>query len=97
MATPKPSTLAKALNLLNRQPLPKLPPTLRTLSLSLAQRNAHFGARHFLKEDMPRIAYHNPELRINVTRKLHLKEEPWAPMLEAEFGEWPSSIRCVLR
>ncbi len=85
---PKPSSLAQVLRNLSKQPVPKLSSNLQSLSLSLAQRNAHYGARHFLKEDLPRIAYANPNLTINVTRKEHLKESPWAPELNVAFCEF---------
>ena len=90
---PKPSSLAKVLQNLSKEPVPKLSQNLRGLSLSLAQRNAHYGARHFTKEDLPRIAYANPNLTINVVRKVHLKESPWAPELSMAFGEFNGSDR----
>lgn len=91
-----PSSLAKTLAVLTRQPLPVLPPTLRSLSLSLAQRNAHYGARHFLKEELPRIAYANPKLDVRVTRKEHKKETPWKPEMVVELGESVQSAVFLL-
>jgi len=84
-ALPSPSSLAKTLAQLTRSPKPVLSPAVRSLSLTLANRNAHFGARHFLKEDLPRIAYANPSLNVRVTRKEHKKEEPWAPEILVEL------------
>ncbi|KAG8882803.1 hypothetical protein FRB97_007737 [Tulasnella sp. 331] len=84
-ALPSPSSLSKALSQLTRAPIPVLSPTVRSLSLSLANRNAHYGARHFLKEDLPRIAYANPNLNVRVTRKEHKKESPWAPEIVVEL------------
>lgn len=83
----QPTSLAKALAHLAKQPQPKLSPKIRALSLTFAKRNAHYGARHFVKEDLPRVAYVNPNLKISVERKDHLRESPWAPELRAEFGE----------
>ncbi|PAV21701.1 hypothetical protein PNOK_0165800 [Pyrrhoderma noxium] len=39
---------------------------LKAINLSCATKNEHFGARHFIKEELPRIQYANPELKINV-------------------------------
>lgn len=98
-APAKPTSLAKALAHLTKQPQPKLSPKLRSLSLTFAKRNAHYGARHFVKEDLPRIAYSHPNLKISVERKEHLRESPWAPELRAEFGKHGhihSELICVL-
>ncbi|KAG8999871.1 hypothetical protein FRB94_005864 [Tulasnella sp. JGI-2019a] len=86
-ALPTPSSLAKTLSHLTRTPIPVLSPAVRSLSLTLANRNAHYGARHFLKEDLPRIAYANPNLSVQITRKEHKREEPWAPEIMVELSD----------
>ena len=83
------------------------------MKLTLAKRNAHFGARyvelsdhltydivddnrskrHFLKEEVPRIAYVNPSLVIEVERKEKTKEENWDPELVVQFGMRITSIQ----
>jgi len=89
-ALPKPSSLSKTLSQLTRSPQVKLPSLphngVKRLKLTLATRNAHFGARHFLKDELPRLAFSNPNLDIAVERKEHLRSEPWAPELLVEFG-----------
>jgi small subunit ribosomal protein S25 len=91
MATlPKPSSLSKVLAQLTREPqvkLPNLPHNgIKRLKLTFAKRNAHYGARHFLNEELPRLAYNNPSVEIQVERKEHLKTEPWTPELLVEFS-----------
>ncbi|KAG9003756.1 hypothetical protein FRB90_011130 [Tulasnella sp. 427] len=84
---PKPTSLAKALAHLTKQPQPKVSPKLRSLSLTFAKRNAHYGARYFAKEELPRVSYANPNLKVSVERKEHLLDSPWAPKLRAEFAD----------
>ncbi|KAF8168445.1 hypothetical protein B0H34DRAFT_793047 [Crassisporium funariophilum] len=65
---------------------PKLTLTgLKALKLSYAYRNDHFGARHFVKQDLPRIRYANPDLNIQVEEVKKKKEEAWRPEMELEF------------
>ncbi|KIO24900.1 hypothetical protein M407DRAFT_76403 [Tulasnella calospora MUT 4182] len=87
----KPTSLAKALSHLTKQPQPKVSAKLRALSVTFAKRNAHYGARHFVKDDLPRVAYSNPNLKISVERRDHLRESPWAPELRAEFADGTKS------
>ncbi|KAF8330342.1 uncharacterized protein EI90DRAFT_3060386 [Cantharellus anzutake] len=88
MATPRaPSSLSKVLTQLKKTPAPSLPAAIKSLKLTLARRNAHFGARHFLKEEVPRIAYVNPSLVIEVERKEKSKEEDWDPELVVQYAD----------
>lgn len=82
-ATPRAaSSLAKRLASLTKSPRPVVP-SIKELSLTLAQRNAHFGARHFLKEELPRIAYANPTIKITVEKRPKTAEEQWNPEIKA--------------
>ncbi|KAF8599243.1 hypothetical protein BDV93DRAFT_526193 [Ceratobasidium sp. AG-I] len=84
----KATTIGKSMSHLLKQPIPYLKPTVKSLSLRLAPRNGHWGARHFLKEDLPRIAYANPNIayRVDKSRQLTI-EKPWAPSLQLEFTD----------
>lgn len=42
--------------------------------------------RHFVKEDLPRIRYANPDLKIEVIKWRKEKNEHWRPELELKFG-----------
>ncbi|KAF8266636.1 hypothetical protein EI94DRAFT_1802830 [Lactarius quietus] len=83
---PGPSRLSKILQNLNRAPRPTLV-GVKSIALTLAQRNDHFGARHFLKEEMPRIRYANPKIDIQVNKLPKTKEEAWKPELVLEFSD----------
>ncbi|KAG8846233.1 hypothetical protein FRB91_001050 [Serendipita sp. 411] len=65
--------LQHILDWLKRSPQPVLP-NIRGLSLTYAIRNEHFGARHFAKEELPRISYANQHISVYVDRK-HITEE----------------------
>ncbi|KAF5382835.1 hypothetical protein D9757_007317 [Collybiopsis confluens] len=79
-----PSHLSKALKLIQQEPKLSLF-GVRSLKLSYAFRNDHFGARHFVKEELPRIRYANPDLQIQVDKVFKTKEEHWKPELELEL------------
>ncbi|KAN0138627.1 hypothetical protein V8E53_003615 [Lactarius tabidus] len=81
-----PSRLSKILQNLNRAPRPVLV-GVKSITLTLAQRNDHFGARHFLKEDMPRIRFANPKVDIRVNKLPKTVEEVWKPELVLEFSD----------
>ncbi|RDB24602.1 hypothetical protein Hypma_008216 [Hypsizygus marmoreus] len=81
-----PSHLARVLAGLNTQPKLTLS-NLKTLKLSLAFRNDHFGARHFVKEQLPRIRYANPNLDIQVEKVRKTAQEAWRPEMELEFTD----------
>ncbi|KAI0063064.1 hypothetical protein BV25DRAFT_1802657 [Artomyces pyxidatus] len=81
-----PSRLSQIMAHLSKAPRPQLA-GVKSLKLTLALRNDHFGARHFLKEDMPRIRYANPKVDIAVTKLPKTKEETWKPELVLEFSD----------
>jgi len=83
---PGPSRLSKILQNLNRAPRPTLV-GVKSITLTLAQQNDHFGARHFLKEDMPRIRYANPKVGIQVNKLPKTNEEACKPELVLEFSD----------
>ncbi|KAH9964641.1 hypothetical protein BC827DRAFT_1265890 [Russula dissimulans] len=87
---PKPlpgrSRLSQILQNLNKAPRPTLV-GVKSISLTLAQRNDHFGARHFLKEDLPRIRYANPKIDIHVNKLVKTKDETYHPELVLEFSD----------
>ncbi|KAG6899336.1 hypothetical protein C0993_011124 [Termitomyces sp. T159_Od127] len=105
MPKPSPSHLARVIHNLNASP--KLTLTnLKSLKLSLAFQNDHFGARcvvhiheaesvsdvisisrHFVKEQLPRIRWANPDLDIQVEKWRKTKEEAWRPEMEVEFAD----------
>ncbi|KAI0825320.1 hypothetical protein BC628DRAFT_1374550 [Trametes gibbosa] len=99
---PGPSRLSGILARLNQDPKPHLP-NLKSIRLMYAYRNDHFGARHFVKEDLPRIRYANPAVDIQVEKRLKSKEESWKPEMVVELkngtthtldlgGKWSSAI-----
>ncbi|KAG9102181.1 hypothetical protein FS749_013384 [Ceratobasidium sp. UAMH 11750] len=84
----KATTIGKAVAHLLKQPIPYLLPNVKSLTLTLAPRNGHWGARHFLKDDLPRIAYANPHVAYRVSKYRPLTiENPWPASLQLEFGE----------
>ena len=42
--------------------------------------------RHFLKEELPRIRFANPNLDIQVQQAKKTAEEQWRPEIELELG-----------
>ncbi|KAJ7903731.1 hypothetical protein B0H14DRAFT_2666141 [Mycena olivaceomarginata] len=67
---------------------PKLAlPSITSLRLTLAARNDHFGARHFLKEQLPRIRFANPDLDIQVRKMNKRPEDEWRPELQVSFRD----------
>ncbi|KAI0935604.1 hypothetical protein AcV5_003984 [Taiwanofungus camphoratus] len=83
---PGPSRLSKILANLTKEPRPRLP-SIKSLKLTLALRNDHFGARHFVKEDLPRIRYANPAIDIQVNRLPKSREDTWQPEMVMEFED----------
>jgi len=81
------SSIAKTLQKLTKTPVPVLPSSVRSLRVTMAMRNAHFGARHFVKDELPRVAYNNPFVSIQVERKPKGKEEQWDPELIVELAD----------
>ncbi|GJJ13848.1 hypothetical protein Clacol_008105 [Clathrus columnatus] len=80
----EPSRITKILQHLKKEPRPLLP-AFRSLKLTYAFRNDHFGARHFVKEDLPRIAYSNPTLEIAVNKIPKKPEDVLVPEMEVVF------------
>ncbi|KDR68665.1 hypothetical protein GALMADRAFT_256438 [Galerina marginata CBS 339.88] len=76
--------LTKLLSHLNASPKLSLF-GVKKLRLSLASQNDHFGARHFVKEDLPRIRWVNPNLDIEVQREQKKANEHWRTEMEVEF------------
>ncbi|PPQ78820.1 hypothetical protein CVT25_010689 [Psilocybe cyanescens] len=60
---------------------------VKRLRLSLASQNDHFGARHFVKENLPQIRWANPNLDIEVRREKKTKSEQWKAEMELEFND----------
>ncbi|OBZ79426.1 hypothetical protein A0H81_00220, partial [Grifola frondosa] len=83
---PGPSRLSQILVQLTKEPRPRLA-GLKSLHLTLAARNDHFGARHFVKEDLPRIRYANPEIEIQVNKTPKSLSDRWKPEMIIEFSE----------
>ncbi|CAE6479433.1 unnamed protein product [Rhizoctonia solani] len=82
------TTLGKSLPHLTKQPIPYFKPGVKSLRLDLAPKNAHWGARHFLKDDLPRIAYANPDVTYQVNKfRQFTREDPWKPSLQLEFAD----------
>ncbi|TFK47918.1 hypothetical protein OE88DRAFT_1685060 [Heliocybe sulcata] len=99
---PGPSPLSQVLARLRRPPRLVLD-DVRSLSMTYAQRNDHFGARHFVKDDLPRIRYANPALDITVNKLPKLPGDDWEPKMELNMrggqtttismgGKWSTSI-----
>ena len=42
---------------------------------------------HFVRQNLPKIRFDNPNLEIEVERVKKTKEERWRPEMELEFGE----------
>ncbi|KAF8898331.1 hypothetical protein BD779DRAFT_1483386 [Infundibulicybe gibba] len=80
------SHLGKILTNLNSAPKLSLS-NLKSLKLTLAFQNDHFGARHFVKEQLPRIRYANPGLEIQVDKVQKTAEDKWRPEMELEFAD----------
>ncbi|KAF8553215.1 hypothetical protein OG21DRAFT_1414719 [Imleria badia] len=87
---PPPSHLSRVLEQLNAGPRLALN-GLRRVSLTLAARNDHMGARHFIKEELPRIRWANPLLDIAVQKVPKTRDETWAPLATVEFQDGTTS------
>ncbi|KZV61827.1 hypothetical protein PENSPDRAFT_642954 [Peniophora sp. CONT] len=91
---PGPSHLARVLQNLRREPRPALP-RLRALRLTLASRNDHFAARHFVKEELPRIRYANPRLEISVEKKVKKEGEAWPATIELAYADGATETHAL--
>ncbi|KAL0576882.1 hypothetical protein V5O48_005089 [Marasmius crinis-equi] len=81
-----PSRLSKILTQLKSSPKLSLF-GIRSLRLSYAYRNDHWGARHFAKEQLPKLRYANPALKIEVEKVLKRPEEQWRPEIELQLED----------
>ncbi|KAG8220706.1 hypothetical protein J3R82DRAFT_3002 [Butyriboletus roseoflavus] len=88
---PPPSHLSRILEHLNAGPRLALN-GLRRINLTYAARNDHMGARHFVKEELPRIRWANPLLEIAVNRVPKTRDERWAPQATIEFQDGTTSM-----
>jgi len=99
---PPPSHLARVLANLNRNPKPVMP-NLQSLRVTMARKNDHFGARHFVKEDLPRSQFANPKLQIEVEKKVQTEEIDFSSTMEVKLaggqtrtinldGKWSTNI-----
>ncbi|KAJ7719418.1 hypothetical protein B0H16DRAFT_1739450 [Mycena metata] len=79
-----PSVLSQLVAHLRAPPKLSLP-EISSLRLTLAARNDHFGARHFLKEQLPRIRFANPDMQIHVRKMTKRPYEGWRPELQISF------------
>jgi len=84
-ALPGPSRLSGILADLKQNPRLELNASVQSLKLKFAARNDHFGARHFVKEQLPRVRYANPKLNIEVAKVPKSKTEMWQPELTLTF------------
>ncbi|VDC07023.1 unnamed protein product [Peniophora sp. CBMAI 1063] len=91
---PGPSHLTRVLQNLRREPRPALP-RLRALRLTLAARNDHFAARHFVKEELPRIRYANPRLEITVEKKEKKEGEAWPATIELAYADGATETHAL--
>ncbi|KAG1741784.1 uncharacterized protein EDB91DRAFT_1222099 [Suillus paluster] len=83
---PGPSRLSIILKDLNKEPRLSLT-GLRGISLTMAARNDHFGARHFVKEELTRIRYANPQLNVEVNKRPKTIQDLWTPEMVVEFED----------
>ncbi|KAF7312197.1 L51-S25-CI-B8 domain-containing protein [Mycena indigotica] len=97
-----PSSLSQLVSHLRAPPRLGLP-QITSLTLTLAARNDHFGARHFLKEQLPRIRFANPDLPVHVRKFNKHPAHDWRPEIQLSFkdgttqslslhGKWSTTI-----
>ena len=89
--------LTRLLEHLNKHPKLTFTNNVKSLRLTLAYSNDHWGARHFVKDDLPRIRHHNPDIEIDITKWRKEKNEHWRPELEVKFGPSRPFFLCNLR
>jgi hypothetical protein len=106
-----PSGLSKILRHLTQPPIPSLP-SLKTIHITYAARNNHFGARytpmsvkpheisapfrHFVKDDLPRIAFHNPRIHIEVKKIRGSSDQNHVSELVVTTGMSQAGSRTIL-
>jgi len=86
-----PSKLSTILAQLNAAPQLNLS-GVKSLRLTYAFRNDHWGARHFAKEHLPRIRWANPQLDIQVEKVLKTADQQWRPELVVERESGPAHV-----
>ncbi|KAF4623313.1 hypothetical protein D9613_001524 [Agrocybe pediades] len=69
---------------LNAQPKLSLS-GVKQLRLTLASKKAHYGAQHFVEENLPQIRWANPNLDIVVRKEMKTPQEHWKPEMVIEF------------
>ncbi|KAI5997395.1 hypothetical protein EDD15DRAFT_2162700 [Pisolithus albus] len=79
-----PSHLFKVLQNLNTGPRLALDRNLRAIRLRMVK-DEHVGARHFVKEELPRIRWTNPALDIQVVKQDEVMREVVRPTMEVEY------------
>ncbi|KAI6043789.1 hypothetical protein EDC04DRAFT_2599885 [Pisolithus marmoratus] len=87
-----PSPLSKVLQNLNTGPRLALDRNLRAIRLRMVK-DTHVGARHFVKEELPRIRWANPVLDIQVVKAGSAK----AQILEGQGEQQDEVTRDVVR
>ncbi|KAF9432572.1 hypothetical protein BGZ76_010605 [Entomortierella beljakovae] len=61
----------------------RLSSDVKKISLMFSRKSDNAGARHFLRENMPRIQYNNPAIQFEVKK---VQEAGVAPELTVEFA-----------
>ncbi|KAF9007932.1 hypothetical protein BDQ17DRAFT_1407195 [Cyathus striatus] len=80
-----PSHLARVLEQLNAEPSLIVSPKVKSLKVSWAPEGRIASAKVFVKNDLPRIRWANPNLEIKCERLENPKLEARAPTLSLEF------------
>ncbi|GJE99759.1 hypothetical protein PsYK624_160300 [Phanerochaete sordida] len=97
-----PSRLSEILAHLRKEPRPQMR-ELKSLKITYAYRNDHWGARHFVKDELPRIRYANPRMDIQVNKLPKTPQDNFKPEVTLELrdgstrtldvdGKWSSTI-----
>ncbi|KII94449.1 hypothetical protein PLICRDRAFT_101265 [Plicaturopsis crispa FD-325 SS-3] len=79
-----PSRLSTILQQLDSPPKLKLL-RLKSLKLKYSPNYDHFGARRFVKDELPKIQWANPNVGIEIERKRWSKEDPWRPEIRLTY------------
>ncbi|KAF9974113.1 hypothetical protein BGZ73_002611 [Actinomortierella ambigua] len=70
----------------------RLRPDVKKISLAFSRKSDNSGARYFLKENMPRLQYNNPQIQFEVTK---VKDAVIVPEVTVEFANGPAQkISC---
>ncbi|KAF9523652.1 hypothetical protein CPB83DRAFT_862549 [Crepidotus variabilis] len=79
--------LSKLLEQLNQHPRLTLSSEVKSLRLTLSAKNDHWGAKHFIQNELPRIRYANPNLAIEVHKWPTSPNDKWRPEIEVALDE----------